>query len=162
MNEAVKKIVEDLELLPHPEGGFYKESYRAQERFSEQGDFPAQRSHATGIYFLLFDEVYSSFHRIKSDEMWHFYEGGALEVIEITPSGELITTELGRNGVYQYVVKAGHWFASRVKDGNGYALVGCTVSPGFDFQDFELADKGLAELFPRHQGLINSLLVKEI
>ncbi len=156
----VDELIQHLQLLPHPEGGFYKETYRSDASFSGAADFPQARSYDTGIYFLLYEKLYSSFHRIRSDEMWHHYEGEPLEVIEISPNGELSITELGKGGVYQHVVKAGVWFASRVKNGDGYALVGCTVSPGFDFQDFELAGTELLEEFPKHSAVIKSLLIQ--
>ena len=92
--------------------------------------------------------------------MWHFYEGNALEVLEIDLEGKLSITELGPDGVYQYVVRAGHWFASRVKNSDGYAFVGCTVSPGFDFQDFELANEEFVSAYPEHAETIQPLLVK--
>ena len=157
----VEELIQQLHLLPHPEGGYYKETYRSDTSFSGSGDFPQARSYATSIYFLLYEDLYSSFHRIKSDEMWHHYEGEPLEVIEISPDGELTITELGKNGVYQHVVKAGVWFASRVKNGEGHSLVGCTVSPGFDFQDFELAGPELLREFPIHFEVINGLLIQE-
>lgn len=153
--------IKTLELLPHPEGGYYKETYRSSSEQDFEG-FKGKRNISTGIYFLIEKNNFSAFHKIKSDEMWHFYGGDALEVIEITPAGELIITEIGsalNNGQHlQYVVPAGNWFGSRVKKGGQFSLVGCTVSPGFDFTDFEMADrKGLSDRFPQHHQIISEL-----
>lgn len=154
-----------LGLLPHPEGGYYKETYRSEKVIDTgllSNNLVGERNSSTAIYFLLEEFNFSAFHRIKSDEMWHFYDGDALEVIEITHLGKLKITSLGRNSnageTFQYLVPAGHWFASRVKYGGKFSLVGCTVSPGFDFRDFELADgKNLCSEFPEFKEVIESL-----
>lgn len=153
--------IRHLNLLPHPEGGYYKETYRSNSEQDFEG-FKGLRNYATGIYFLIEKNNFSAFHKIKSDEMWHFYGGDALEVIEITPAGELKITEIGsdlKSGQHlQYVVPAGNWFGSRVKKGGEFSLVGCTVSPGFDFTDFEMADrKDLSDRFPQHLQIISEL-----
>lgn len=157
--------VEKFGMLPHPEGGWYKETYRSSESLAAQylpERFGGSRSFSTGIYFLLESGQYSAFHRIKSDEMWHFYAGGALHVfvIHTDGNGELIT--LGNNTaageVFQAVVPAGCWFASRPAKSNSFSLVGCTVAPGFDFADFEMAEKGmLLPEFPQHKQWIEQL-----
>lgn len=146
--------IKTLNLLPHPEGGYYKETYRSREFIDlERG----KRSCSTGIYFLLEEGNFSAFHKIKSDELWHFYAGDALEVIEITKEGKLKITELGPDN-FQYCVPTGNWFGSRVKKGGKFSLVGCTVSPGFDFADFEMANKeSLEKEFPQHTKIINEL-----
>ena len=152
--------VEKLDLQAHPEGGYYKETYRAESQHQFEG-FSTARNVATGIYFLLTQGNFSAFHRIKSDEMWHFYDGSPIEVICINEVGELSTIHLGldveHGEVPQAVVPANVWFASRVTKGD-YALVGCTVAPGFDFKDFELAErKQLIEKFPVHRAVITAL-----
>ena len=151
--------IDHLNLLPPPEGGFYKETYRDPlSVINRKGD---ERSASTGIYFMLTKGNFSAFHRIESDEMWHHYEGESLTVYVINDSSELIEIKLGKNlekgEQLQAVVPAGNWFASRVNQGN-YSLVGCTVAPGFDFQDFEMADreKLIAE-FPAHSEIITEL-----
>lgn len=152
-----------LNLVPHPEGGFYAETYRSTEIHRAGGDaFPEGRSLATGIYFLIGAGMFSAFHRIRSDEMWHHYYGCPLEIHVIDGSGRLTTQRLGleleRGERPQYVVPSGHWFASSVSDESGYALVGCTVAPGFDFEDFELADRAtLTANYPEHAALIARL-----
>lgn len=157
--------IEKLQLHKHPEGGYFRETYRSTECISMNSlpnRFSGERSISTGIYFLLTDEEFSAFHRIKSDEMWHFYKGKSLEVYVLQPNGELQTIKLGhypeRGEVLQAVIPANCWFASRVIEQEGYALVGCTVAPGFDFADFELATRdSLKQNFPTHTGLIEEL-----
>lgn len=153
--------IRHLNLQPHPEGGYYKEVYRSAGSLDIPG-FPGPRQLCTSIYFLLEKGNFSAFHRIRSDEIWHFYAGDPLEVIEIDPSGKLNITTLGRDAEkgerFQYVVPAGNWFGSRVKSGSTFSLVGCTVSPGFDFSDFEMAQcVSLSKEFPQHQGIIEQL-----
>lgn len=130
-----------LALAPHPEGGHYAETYRSELNVSIP-EFDGPRSISTSIYFMLESGETSSLHRIKSDEIWYFQDGDALEVIEIDESGNEIITLLSRdidNGAkLQHVVKAGRWFGARLPEGSAFCLVGCQVSPGFDFRDFEL------------------------
>ena len=157
--------INHLALLPHPEGGYYRETYRSHATMTVSGqtaDIPVQRNVCTGIYFLLEAGNFSAFHRIESDEMWHFYAGQALEVLELDDAGNLTRTRLGPdllNGdVPQHVVPARRWFASRVVPDGSFALVGCTVAPGFDFADFELANRQrLADQYPQHMSLITEL-----
>ena len=163
MKQDIKTIVENLNMAPHPEGGFYKETYRSTDTIPQGvlGDeFTGDRNYCTGIYFLLTSLNFSAFHRIKQDEMWHYYTGSSLYVHVIDPNGNYHRQTLGinfENGeLPQYVVPAGSWFASSVKDEDSFSLVGCTVAPGFDFDDFELANrKSLIEIFPDHKELIS-------
>lgn len=137
-----KEIVEKLELQEHLEGGFYKETYRSHQTI--ETDKNVYRNISTAIYFLLENENKSLFHRIKSDELWFFHQGEALEIVFIK-EGVLNTIILGNNlengEVVQATIPANTWFASRVKNLKGYSLVSCTVAPGFDFTDFELAKR---------------------
>lgn len=151
-------FISQLGLLPHPEGGYYKETYRSAETIAFTG-FEGKRNISTAIYFLIEKGNFSALHRIKSDEVWHFYAGYALEVIEIDEAGKLISTTVGndvsKGQVPQYVVKAGRWFGSRVLEGGSFSLVGCTVAPGFDFKDFEMAGReALVAQFPEHAKMI--------
>ncbi len=160
-----KDWVEYLKLTKHPEGGYYKETYRSKDLISKQGlpeKFPGSRTVSTAIYFLLEQGNFSAFHRIKSDEMWHFYEGDMIEIFAIKSNGVLQKIKLGKNPkngeVFQAVIPADTWFASRVNKNGTFGLVGCTVAPGFDFMDFEMAErKELIEEFPVHEEIINSL-----
>lgn len=146
---------------PHPEGGYYRQTYRAElllPAFALPG-FNGPRAASTAIYFLLEGNDFSALHRLRSDEMWHFYAGGSLVVSVIDEQGEYSEIVLGSDaetgGSFQGVVRAGCWFGSRVRDGKSWALVGCTVSPGFDFGDFELARReDLTRQFPQHREVI--------
>jgi predicted cupin superfamily sugar epimerase len=165
MNPEVNKLVENLRLLPHPEGGFFKEVYRSEKiipREALPGDFSGDRSYCTSIYFLLTSKNYSAFHRIKQDEIWHFYGGTALSVHVIDKKGNYTEHKVGmdfRDGeAPQLVVPAGCWFASSVAKKDSYAFVGCTVAPGFDFEDFELAKRStLTALYPKLANVIHRL-----
>ncbi len=161
---VAKQIIESLSLEPHPEGGYYKETYRSSTEIPAGAlkEFPQKRNAATGIYFLLEEGDRSVFHRIKSDETWHHYDGDALEILELHNNGSLKVTLLGKNAAkgeqYQYVVPAGVWFASRPAAGASFALVGCTVAPGFDFADFEMAERDrLIQEFAAHETTITEL-----
>lgn len=153
--------VEQLNLEAHPEGGYFAETYRSEIKDKFDG-FKGERNLSTGIYFLIDQGAFSAFHRIKSDEMWHFYAGDPLIVHLIDTEGNYNSQTIGANleegEKSQFVVPAGIWFASEVKNGGDYSLVGCTVSPGFDFVDFELADHSLLERFPKHRELLSRLI----
>jgi predicted cupin superfamily sugar epimerase len=162
---SVQKLIKEFDLLPHPEGGYYKETYRSSETFPSTAlpdRFTGDRSFSTAIYFLLEQGNFSAFHRIKSDECWHFYSGDPLLVHIIHLNGHLETITIGndisKGNKFQYVVPAGCWFASEPGPGSAFSFVGCTVSPGFDFADFELAEAGkLVKEYPEHQQLIKRL-----
>ena len=152
--------IEKLDLQPHPEGGYFKETYRSDMLDSFDG-IKGIRNISTGIYFLLTKGNFSAFHRIKSDEMWHFYDGSAVSIYVIEPKGNLVHIKLGidiaKGEVPQAVVPAGCWFASHIEEGE-YSLTGCTVAPGFDFQDFELAQRAvLINRYPQHELIIEEL-----
>jgi uncharacterized protein len=157
--------VRKLDLTPHPEGGYFRQTYRSDLVLKKEAlppNFPGPRSASTSIYFLLDGENFSAFHRIRSDELWHFYAGDSLEIHAIDPDGSYSRILLGNNPDngenFQGVVKAGCWFASCVRDPKSFALVGCTVAPGFDFEDFELASRSdLTKRFPQHKSLIEKL-----
>ena len=165
MKTEVDRIVEGLRLLPHPEGGYYRETYRSGETLASPGlpsRFEGDRSIATAIYYLLGPGDFSAFHRIRSDETWHFYRGAGLRLYVLADDGVCECVLLGdgaeRGEVFQATVPAGRWFASEPATADGFALVGCTVSPGFDFRDFEMADAGvLLRDWPLHGDLIRRL-----
>lgn len=157
--------INKLDLSKHPEGGYYKETYRSEldlELGDLNADWKGKRNLCTGIYFLLAQESFSAFHRIKSDELWHFYDGDPITIHMIDKSGNYSAQDLGRNieegEVLQYLVPANTWFASEIKSDRNYALVGCTVSFGFDFNDFEMAGKSLVAQYPNHADVLNRLI----
>lgn len=158
-------FVKGMQLQPHPEGGFYREVYRSEGVIPQSvlpENFSGPRVYATGIYFLISQNNFSAFHRIASDELWHFYAGGGLQVHVLHPQGRYELIRLGNRiheaEVFQAVVPAGAWFASECAPGVAFSLVGCTVAPGFDFCDFELANsKSLSGQYPEHEKLIKRL-----
>lgn len=157
--------VKNLGLLPHPEGGYYKETYRSEleVNLTDLGiDETGKRNLSTGIYFLLEKENFSAFHRIKSDELWHFYAGDPITIHMIDENGiysvQDVGNDLEKGEVLQYLVPANTWFASELKPGRDYALVGCTVSFGFNFNDFEMADVSLLNAYPEHSDILNRLI----
>lgn len=154
--------IDKLHLAAHVEGGAFREIYRSELMLPKGVLTPehgGDRNAVTSIYFLLQYGDFSAFHRIASDEIWHYYDGGSLCVYEIDADGVLIKHLLGKSladGESPVVViKAGSWFGSRVERPDGFTLCGCTVAPGFDFADFELADRNtLAAQYPQHATII--------
>lgn len=159
--------IANLGLQPHPEGGYFKELYRASETIAQEAlpeRFSGDRSFSTSIYYLLNTTDISRFHRINQDEIWHFYEGVSLSIHCIFSDGKYKKLLLGRNiekGEFlQQVVEAGCYFAAELNDKESFGLVGCTVAPGFDFEDFELSARGeLQALFPQHHEIIERFTV---
>lgn len=157
--------IEKLSLTPHPEGGYYREIYRAPESVLKEAlpeRFEGSRPFSTSIFFLLKSGQVSRLHRLKSDEIWHFYEGCPVQIHLIHQDGRYSEIKLGRNSnadqVFQAVIPAGTWFGAEVLAAEGYALVGCTVAPGFDFADFELGRRDqLLSRFPRLADQIKKL-----
>ena len=160
--ERIAELIETLDLSPHPEGGYFKETYRSEGWIKAlPPEYSAARNYSTCIYFLLTSEMFSAFHRIHQDEAWHFYEGSSIALHTISPDGQHqehhIGMDLKKGERPQLMVPGGHWFASKVIDPDSYALVGCTVAPGFDFADFELAKRAaLSKQFPQHSELIEA------
>ncbi len=156
--------IEKLQLEPHPEGGYFRQTYRSGMLIAREAlpGIGGARPASTAIYFLLEGKNYSAFHRLRSDEVWHFYAGAPLIVHVISPDGAYSSILLGQKleagQVLQAVVPAGCWFASHVEDWKSFAVVGCTVSPGFDFADFEMGKRAeLVERYPEHRELIERL-----
>jgi predicted cupin superfamily sugar epimerase len=162
MAKTAQYWINKINLIAHPEGGYYCETYRSQLSIAKEAlppEFTGSRLVSTAIYFLLEGENFSAFHRLRSDEIWHFYAGGTIAVHVIDPDGSYSKIQLGSDPqageVFQAVVKAGSWFASQVRDPKSFALAGCTVAPGFDFADFELGKRSeLVKLYPQHRDLI--------
>jgi len=153
--------IKKLGLEAHPEGGFYKEAYRSDEEIPAKAlppRFKGNRCFSTAIYYLLGEGDFSAFHKILSDETWHFYAGKPLQLLVIKPNGELQEIKLGIDESQQrpqFTVKTGDWFAA--KSTGAYTLCGCTVAPGFDFNDFEMGDAlQLKNEFPQHVEIIDA------
>ena len=147
--------IKRFNLQKHPEGGWYKEVFRSNVSLGND------QSICTHIYFLLEQHDFSAFHRIGSDELWHFYGGDEIMIYEIDESGNRVEHLLGNNLVKGRMpfclIKKGNWFGARVTHGE-YAIVGCTVAPGFSFSQFELAKaEELSKLYPQHSRLIQSM-----
>lgn len=157
--------IEKLQLNRHVEGGAFREIYRSAltiPRKSLPLFFQGDRNVSTSIYFLLAKGEFSAWHRIASDECWHFYFGDPLVIYEIGHNRKLQVHRLGNNPdkgeSFHAVVKAGSWFASAPAEGSDYSLVGCTVSPGFDFAEFELANRQtLVQQYPEYAEIIRAM-----
>ena len=152
-----KEIIEKLGLERHPEGGWFGETYRSDEFLGDRN-----RNVSTAIYYLLEGEDKSKLHRLKSDEIWHFYAGDSLVIEGINPDGSHFTKILGSNldkgEQLQIVVRRDTWFGAYLENGKSFVLLGCTVAPGFNFDDFELGDREiLIEKYPQHKELIEKL-----
>jgi len=163
LSKQAGEWVRNFGLIPHPEGGFFSEVYRAE------GVIPAEalpvhggdRLFMSSIYFMLPPGDVSRFHRLKSDEIWYHHAGGSLSIHQIDHNGRHSVFKLGRNFSsgerLQVVIKAGNWFGAVVENGEE-VLVGCAVAPGFDYDDFELASQlHLLEKYPQHESIISRL-----
>ena len=162
---TARDIILKYQLIAHPEGGYYRETYRSAEIIPPGAlphRFDGPRHFSTAIYFLLEGSQFSAFHRIKSDECWHFYAGVGLHIYLLNADGRAEMLKLGsdlKNGYsFQQMVPAGCWFASKPVSEDGFSFAGCTVAPGFDFADFELADRRkLIEDYSLYKEWINLL-----
>ncbi|HMP89537.1 MAG TPA: cupin domain-containing protein [Kiritimatiellia bacterium] len=158
------EIIEILGLTAHPEGGYFKETYRASIKIPANAlpaGYQGDRDSGTSIYFLITSESFSAFHRTRSAEMWNFHHGNPIRLFMIHADGRreevVVGMDLHAGQQPQFLVPAETWFAATV-EGEGFSLAGCSVSPGFDFKDFELADrKTLTAQFPAHEELIHAL-----
>ncbi|MEO8513483.1 MAG: cupin domain-containing protein [Ignavibacteria bacterium] len=154
-----------LGLEKHPEGGWYKEVYRSNETIKKEhlpAGFTGERHHSTSIYFMLTSDTFSAFHRIRADELWHFYTGPPVTIYMIDNAGTYSEIKLGNNmdsgEVFQCVIPKGVWFGAMVSLPDSFSLVGRTVAPGFHFDDFELAKRDeLLLKYPLHKGIIERL-----
>ena len=168
MNKKARKYIEKLQLQRHPEGGYYKEIYRAGEIIVAKHlpkRYKSSRSFSTSIYFLLEGKQVSIFHRLKSDEQWHFYDGTEVILYIIDLNGSLNKICLGKNcgkgESFQVVMPKYSWFGAELKDKTSFALLGCNVSPGFDFKDFELGSREiLLRKYPEYEKVIIRLTRK--
>lgn len=160
--KEAEDFVRKLKLKAHPEGGFFRETYRAKEIIPKKvlpKRFKGDRVFSTGIYFLLCNNDFSAFHCIKQDEMWHFYDGTSLDIHVIDKEGLYSLVKLGRDfyagDLLQVIISEGCFFAAEVRAKDSFSLVGCTVAPGFDFQDLEILKREeLTSLFPQHEEVV--------
>jgi predicted cupin superfamily sugar epimerase len=162
MNEKTLYYIEKLKLIKHPEGGYFSEIYRSDEIFSASvlpERYIGDRAFSTSIYFLLESKQFSAFHKLQSDEIWHFYDGSPIRLYIITPEQKLEEKILGydidKNENLQLVIYKNSWFAAELVDKTSFGLMGCTVSPGFDFRDLEIGKRDyLLEKYPLYKNLI--------
>lgn len=144
-SKCAEQIVKSFSLQPHPEGGWYRETYRSEDSIPQQAlpeRYSGSRSVSTCIYYLLTADTFSTMHLVQSDEIYHFYAGSPLELLLLLPDGtsrvEIIGNDIGAGHHPQFVIHRGWWQGSRVKPGGEYTLIGATVAPGFDFADFSI------------------------
>jgi predicted cupin superfamily sugar epimerase len=152
-----------LGLIPHPEGGYFRETYRCPEVIEHAHlSKPSDRACATAIYFLLQGDQVSKFHRLRSDELWCYHAGSPLTLHVIDPDGTaqqfFLGQDLDKSEYPQLVIQKDRWFGANVTQKTSYTLVSCIVAPGFDFEDFELATREqLLSIYPQHQEIITLL-----
>lgn len=174
MSLPAEEIIARLGLVPHPaEGGWFRETWRAAEAVAPAG-LPARytgaRSHGTAIYYLLTPQTFSHLHRLKSDEVFHFYLGDPVEQVHLRPDGSadrvVLGTDLAAGALPQVVVPAGVWQGARLVPGGSVALLGCTVAPGFEFADYDHAGPAeraeFLERWPQHAALIEALTASPV
>lgn len=162
---TARDVINLLQLEPHPEGGFFREIYRSAGTIPNESldsKYSGDRNYASVIYFLLRANDVSKFHRLLTDEIWHFHYGTTIEIFMLTDAQEPDIIRLGNGFLKEELpvalVKAGRIFGAKLADKEGFALISCTVSPGFDFDDFELCNKDvLLEKYPQHRDLIDLL-----
>lgn len=161
-NEDVEKIIKKLDLIKHVEGGYYKRVYEASDTFFSQRH-NGNRCTGTSIYYLFTNTSFSAWHKLKSDEIWHYYYGSSVIVHSIDPNGEIHHAYLGNSIVnekmdFQVIIPQGYWFAAELNEPTPFSLVGCTVSPGFKYQDFELGCfEKLIKQYPQYLDIITRL-----
>lgn len=160
---TAKHFIESLGLHPHIEGGYFKRLYESKDYVVPPSRFNGKRRAVTSIYYLLEGDDSSAFHKVNSDEIWNFYYGSSITLYLIDENANLKTVILGnpitdKNAVFQTTTTANTWFAAEVNDKSSFALVGCVVAPGFEYEDFELAKReDLILRFPQHHTIITKL-----
>jgi uncharacterized protein len=150
------QLIKRLRLKKHPEGGYFKETYIADTIVNLVG-YDKPRPISTAIYYMLVGDQFSAFHSIKSDELWHHYMGGSLTLYAINNNGKLSKIKMGksRSEAAQVAIKANTWFAASLNDKKSYCLLGCTVSPGFDYTDWQLGKRNeLIKMYPQYRTII--------
>jgi hypothetical protein len=154
LNKEAARLVKKLGLEKHPEGGYFKQTYKSDTVVDLEG-YDGPRSIATAIYYMLVGNQFSAFHMLKSDEIWHHYAGGSITLYVIDNDGKLSKIKIGGGGTPQAVVKAHTWFAASLDSKKSYCLLGCTMSPGFDYRDWALGKRvELLGMYPQHKKII--------
>jgi uncharacterized protein len=164
----VNSIILHFDLKPHSEGGYFKEIFKSDINVKTDDDrFNGEVRHAgTSIYYLLSGNDFSAFHLLKADEIWNFYEGSPIKIHMINKDGKLTTYLLGNTllnpqAAFQVIIPAGNWFSAEVLDKTTFSFVGCIVTPGFEYKDFNIADREtLLARYPAHSDMINSFTRK--
>jgi predicted cupin superfamily sugar epimerase len=152
LEEEALRLVAQLELRPHPEGGYFVETFRSGLDILASW---ATRPAVTSIYYLLSAANFSAFHRLRSDEIWHHYRGAPVAIEVIDAEGHYLPVVIGAANCWQAAIGAGSWFAAHVRVPNAYALVGCDVAPGFAYEDFSIGTREeLTTSFPQHRALV--------
>lgn len=157
--------INGLKMLPHPEGGFFKENFKSEEKIHKDhlpGRYINHRVFSTSIYFLLRSSDVSKLHRIQSDEIWYFHNGSPVKIVCLSETNGyyefILGNDLSKGQLPQAIVKYGEWFGAYVLEENSYSLVGCNVAPGFDFEDFEMGKREyLLKTFPGYEDIILKL-----
>ncbi|OKH88928.1 cupin domain-containing protein [Thalassospira sp. TSL5-1] len=159
---TIDELIARLNLVPHPEGGYFAETFRASETTNPAGRYPAARATGTAIYYLLTPDTFSGMHILTSDEIFHFYMGDAVEQLQLFADGRHALVEIGTDITAgqrpQRVVPKNVWQGARLKPGGTFALLGCTVAPGFDFADFSMGKRAdLVARWPAARDMITAL-----
>ncbi len=162
---TAEQIREFLMMQPHPiEGGYFAETYRSSGSVPQSvlKNYPGDRSLSTAIYYLLTPDTFSAMHRVRGDEMFHFYLGDPVEMLQLMPDGTgeviMLGQDIGSGMRLQYTVPGGAWQGSRVRQGGQYALLGTTMAPGFEYEDYETGRRqDLITRFSKYSHLIKSL-----
>jgi uncharacterized protein len=180
MHPEAEFIIDKLNLIKLVgEGGYYRETYRSDNHIIvsscnedlKDGVYSCSnlgikssniRSVSTLIYYLLDGDQFSAFHKVKYDEIWHFYKGSSVSLYILSDVGEIMRIQIGNdlenNEHIQCVIKGNTWFGAEINDKSLYSLMGCSVSPGFDFRDFELGERDkLKNTYPQHESIIHKL-----
>ena len=155
LNKDAIQIIKRLKLKKHQEGGYFKQTYTADTMVNIEG-YDKPRYISTAIYYMLVGDQFSAFHRIKSDELWHHYTGGSL-ILYAIDNGKLTKIKMGksRGEAPQVILKANTWFAASLTDKKSYCLLGCTVSPGFDYSDWEIGKRNeLIKMYPQYRTIL--------
>jgi predicted cupin superfamily sugar epimerase len=160
--KEINSIIQKFNLQTHPEGGYYAEIFKSDIAVKTDDDrFKGElRKAGTSIYYLLSGNDFSAFHLLKADEIWNFYEGSPIKIHMINEAGKLTTFLLGNplinpQATFQVIIPAGNWFSAEVLDKTSFSFVGCIVFPGFEFKDFNMANREkLLAKYPMHSEII--------